>query len=143
MNVDNLDMGTVPSVAAALVALGALVVASLALGASRRSAAASERSAKTAERLAQLAMEVRWVVAARDDNGGFLLTNAGRETAYRVDVGGPVTLTTHEASCDISGGESVVFRNVATFGSKDFFMKVSWSPTADADERRTWRYPLT
>ena len=142
MNIEDLDLGTVPSAVAALVASGALVVALLALAASRRSAAASERSAKTAERLAQLAMEVRWVVAARDDNGDYLLTNAGHDTAYQLDVSGPVILTTHGTPGNISGGESVVFRNVASFGEKDYFMTISWSPAANSNERRTWRYPL-
>jgi len=80
-------------------------------------------------------------VATRDDNG-YLLTNAGRDTAYQLDVSGPVVLTTHGTPGNISGGESVVFRNVAGFGEKDYFVTVSWSPAENSSERRTWRYPL-
>jgi hypothetical protein len=135
------DLGTVPAVASAVVALTALVLSGLALAASRQSAAASEISAKTAQQALALATEARWTLTKTERGHALLLTNAGREPAYAVKV--TADFISPPLSRDvIAGGEAVTFVDTRAIND-DNMVTVTWHVSPDlSDPERRWRHPV-
>jgi hypothetical protein len=95
-----------------------------------------------------MASEVRWVIT-RQRGDAYLITNAGREPAYRVVVTTRYMAGTgaHVGAAQISqeivrGGEAVEFLAVLTAEEPDRLVRVTWFDDEVGGVSREWRHPV-
>lgn len=142
-------MGVIASTVMAIVAIVVSVFGQ------RRADALAERSAAATERMAK-ALEGR---ALEDEHRSptpdaawklqhfqgdtYLLTNAGRATAYdvHVDTGDLVVRGEHDHE-RIEPDGFAKFLAVRTWGTRDDTITVTWSTTPGGSDRHTWQRPL-